>query len=290
LNLAGELKVVASHDLQGLGEDQGVPVIFRWSGPNLMPLLIPWMLILGLLALPPNRRGQAWWIWVPVVAISGAAWGARQLAATSGPTEEIVGVIGLLGSSAALGLAAAWLLGHLLQGQVRGVVFVGLLLITAVMGLINILVSQEVDPLGAGVMGVGTGIASFGLALSITLAGLCCRRCYSWGRLTVWVAIWLVGGWLVAMVPFSVMLWIQVPRFIGPCAPFLWGGLVGGLSFLVLLPFLVLARVNGFYGQRLAGMLGLSLGGDAAAQPPVLAPAHSASGQGEPPQRPACKP
>ena len=34
--------------------------------PALAPLLLPWLAMLGLLALKPNRCAAAWWIWLPL--------------------------------------------------------------------------------------------------------------------------------------------------------------------------------------------------------------------------------
>ena len=51
-------------------------------------------------------------------------------------------------------------------------------------------------------------------------------------------------------------------------------GVATGITFGVLLPFLVLSFANGFYRERLKGLL--HLGGVAA--PPVITPADAGSG------------
>jgi hypothetical protein len=247
-------------------------VIYRWTMPSLMPLLVPWLAILGLLALPGNRNAQAWWIWAPLGLVAGLVLGVNRLAENFSPAGEAISTGGLLVTSAAFGLAAAWLLGRTLKGQVRGLVFVALLLIVTVVGLANILVSQEADAMEATAMGVGMGLGSLGLALALTLAALCCRRRYSFGRLTSWTLLWLLGGWLLGMIPFCVLLAVQQTGFVGWYAPLLVGSMIAGCSFAVLLPFLALAGLNGFYRDRVAGMLGLTCPGAEPGNPPTMTP------------------
>ena len=57
----GDLTVVPVADLGGLGAREGLPAHYDWAAPNPIVPLLPWLLVLGLLLLPPNRCGQAWW-------------------------------------------------------------------------------------------------------------------------------------------------------------------------------------------------------------------------------------
>ena len=36
-----------------------------------MPQFLPWLAILALLGLKRNRCASAWWIWVPLLCVSG---------------------------------------------------------------------------------------------------------------------------------------------------------------------------------------------------------------------------
>jgi len=40
---------------RGLGSKDGSPVAYEWVLPGVAPLLLPWLAILGLLTLKPNR-------------------------------------------------------------------------------------------------------------------------------------------------------------------------------------------------------------------------------------------
>ena len=66
LTAGGKLTIVASSDLGALGSKEGLPVTYNWVLPSVAPLLLPWLVILGLLALKPNRRAAAWLIWLPL--------------------------------------------------------------------------------------------------------------------------------------------------------------------------------------------------------------------------------
>ena len=66
LTAGGKLSIVASSDLGALGSKEGLPVTYNWVLPSVAPLLLPWLVILGLLALKPNRCAAAWLIWLPL--------------------------------------------------------------------------------------------------------------------------------------------------------------------------------------------------------------------------------
>ena len=68
--------MVAYADLGGLGSKQGAPVVYDWVPPSLMPQFLPWLAILALLLLKPNRCASAWWIWVPLACVAGVACAA----------------------------------------------------------------------------------------------------------------------------------------------------------------------------------------------------------------------
>ena len=103
------MKVAAYADLGGLGTKQGPPVAFVWRMPNFLPMLLPWLVVLALLALPSNRSARAWWIWAPLVGVAllGSVLGAAVGAADN---EELSSSAQAAGA-AAFGLAAVWLLG-----------------------------------------------------------------------------------------------------------------------------------------------------------------------------------
>ena len=84
--MKGELKVVANADLGALGANQGPPSFYMWRERPLSflrafsPRVVPWLAILGLLFLKPNRCRQAWWVWLPLLAVAGLALGVVKFA------------------------------------------------------------------------------------------------------------------------------------------------------------------------------------------------------------------
>jgi len=229
------------------------------------PYLLPWLALLGLLMLKPNRTAQAWWIWLPPAWAVGLEAGLR-------PVLEFFPAQGLemmleVFNSLALGLAAVWLLSPRLRHRSRFLVFLRMLLTAALMSAFVYAVRQEAAPADLAYLGVCVLVS----VAALSLAGRACRRCYRPLRLTLWLLGCNVAVWLVLATPLFVMALLQVG--IGP-----WPGLLGGVlalgaaTFATMLPFLILAFTNRFFRERLKAMLGLV--GD---MPPV-APLATAPG------------
>jgi hypothetical protein len=85
--MARRLKVVASADVGEMGTKQGPPVFCEWAAPSAIPQLLPWLAILALLMLKPNRRASAWWIWAPLGFLAVATT-ASQFVLESLPSSE----------------------------------------------------------------------------------------------------------------------------------------------------------------------------------------------------------
>lgn len=98
-------------------------------------------------------------------------------------------------------------------------------------------------------MGLPRGSAA---AARRTLAGRSCRGRFGRLRLSLWWFVWTTTGWLAFFVVMSVTAghgpWLQMA---------LAWLMVSGVTFGVLLPFLVLSLANGFYLGRLMELLHL---------------------------------
>ena len=85
-----------------------------------------------------------------------------------------------------------------------------------------------------------------------------------------WLSLWLIAAlvvvWLLVIGPFFIIAMLSSGGRIPALALFEIAGAAAGIAFGVLLPFLVLSFVNGFYRERLKALLHL---GDMAA-PPVI--------------------
>ena len=96
----------------GLGARDGRPVACNWTGAISLSQLLPWLAILALLALKPNRCWSAWWIWVPLLCLSAGSDGLQLglQSQRSGVPKEIFNAICCVPVALAFGLAATWLL------------------------------------------------------------------------------------------------------------------------------------------------------------------------------------
>jgi hypothetical protein len=259
--------VVAYADLGGLGAKQGAPVGYDWAMPSLMPQVLPWLAILALLMLKPNRCASAWWILIPLACVGGVACLPEPVLEIlpSSQFEIFLELIGALG----FGLAAVWLLSSYLAWKHRLLAFLGILLAQGVFGTFAYLVRKGSEGLGAETLQIGVFLAASVLVIAVALAlsGLVCRGQYCWLRLSLWLMAALVVVWLLVIGPFFIIALISSGGNVPALALFGIVGGAAGITFGVLLPFLVLSFANGFYRERLMGLLHL---GDVA-QPPIIA-------------------
>ena len=254
---AGELKIVAVSDLGGLGAKEGSPVSYNWTLPNLLPVLLPWLGILCLLLLKPNRCAQAWWIWAPVgcVAAIASALQSELSFVPSALLDVISGAAGALG----FGLAAVWLVSSYVGWKHRLLALVGILLALGGFSLAAFVIRQGLEGAwlemfqGGILLAAGIGVTSVAMAL----AGLACRGRYGPVRLSLWLIAALLVLWLMVIGPFFVLAMISSSGNVPVIA--LIGAVLctAGICFALLLPFLMLSFANGFYRERLKGLLHL---------------------------------
>ena len=180
--------------------------------------------------------------------------------------EMFLELIGALG----FGLAAVWLLSSYLGGKHRMLAFLGILLAQGGFSLLAFVARQGGEGVGPETLQVGLFLAVSAVVISValSLAGLVCRGRYGWLRLSLWLVVALAVVWLLVIGPFFIVAVFSSGGNVPALALFAVVGVPTGLTFGVLLPFLVLSFANGLYRERLQGLL--HLGGEAS--PPVIAP------------------
>jgi hypothetical protein len=273
------LSVVATADLGGLGSTQGPGTIYNWTRPSLLPVLLPWMFLLGLLTLKPNRHGQAWLIWVPVGLLFGvAALVAGGLVAGLMPGDTPSQALDMLTASVialTFGLGAVWLVIPYLGLKYRFLSFLGSLVVMAFFaGLAWVLREGLEGGIEQAVQGVIPIIGSGGIAVALALTGLACRGRYHPFRLLLLLLSALLTTWLLVTVPFLIIALIA-NQGSPPLDGFLaFLGMITLLSFAVVLPFLVLSFASVFYRDRLKAFLKLGTGAPPLIpiEPPVAEP------------------
>lgn len=254
--MAGELQVAAYADLGGLGTKQGPPSTFVWTVPNLLPVLLPWLVVLALLALPSNRTARAWWIWLPLAAL--ALLGGGLGAAADGLDNETIGYSLHAAFAAAFGLTVVLLLGAPLARCWRALGIVLTALSFAAVSLLAFIT----NPLWERVLELSFLVIFWLLsgmvfAGALSLTGWMCRRRFSAVRVLLRLPFCLWGMWLVA----GSLLAGVVTLVSG--GGFDWRGFAVGsvvlalVSFGVILPFLILSFACPFYRERLKDLLRL---------------------------------
>ena len=243
---------------------------YNWSLPNLAPLLVPWLAVLVLLALKPNRRASAWWIWLPLglfAAVEAALSGSFGFLPESA-TDMLVGLVTALG----FGLAAVWLLATYLVQRYRVVTWLCILAALIGFSALTFAAKQSWDP-EALAGAVALLIVSFVLSLALTLASVFCRSRYRPIRLLMWLLIALLGMWTVLSAPFVVIgLILSHAGLSGSAVLGVTMGVLitAGISGAIFLPFLVLSFANTLFRERLKQLLHVKI-----EAPPVVSAAPS---------------
>jgi hypothetical protein len=242
---------VASSDLGALGSKAGSPIAYNWVMPGIAPLLLPWLAILGLLALKPNRCAGAWLIWLPL--------GCVFLLTLAPPAILPSGTDFFLDAIAALavGLAAVWLLSNYLRQQHRLLTFLCVLLALAGFSLFAAVAKQglsllEIESLQIGIV-LAVGVLASTVALS--LVGLINRSRFRPLGLYPWLLIFLLGIWLVIAAPFFLFAVISSGGNISWSDFFIPILAVATANFVTLLPFLILSSASPFFRERLKALL-----------------------------------
>jgi hypothetical protein len=268
LTAAGKLTIVASLDIGALGPREGQPLTCNWVPPGLGPLLLPWLAILGLLVLKPNRCAAAWWIWLPLGCV--IAFTVALLPMVPSDAGFILDVIAAL----AFGLGAVWLLSDYLRRPQRFVTFLCLLLALAAFSALAFAPRLDWDfsrETMVSVILLAAGVLVSAAALS--LAGLLCRGRGRHVGLYGWLLILLIAIWLVIAAPFFVLQMMTVTGGSAGWSEFFAPVLaVAVVHFAMLLPFLILSLASPFYRQRLKALLQLE-----AQTPPMMTPVPDAT-------------
>jgi len=266
--------------LGGLGETEGPPAICNWTTAGLVPRLLPWLVMLALLGLKPNRGWSAWWIWLPLACVAGGCH-CLKLASQGTSNALVEGTLGLfleVPVALTLGLAALWLLVPYLDCRHPFRAFLGMLTVLAGFTVFSFAarvgwglgvepIASLLDPrhcaatANAGMMGLPFVVPLVlpipGLAAAIVLCGLACQGRYRPFGLYLRLFVSLLAVWVgmsVLLYVFWRIAWPGGTEF----APFIPVGLIMAVvTFVILLPSLVLSSISSFFRERLKTLLHL---------------------------------
>jgi len=242
-----------------------------------MSPLLPWLAILALLALKPNRGWSAWWILLPLAGLA-AGWHCLALALQSSDTglpEGMLEVFLDVPVAWGFGLAALWLLASYLGDCGRLRTFLGGVAVLAVFMVFSFAAqvgwSVETEPImslidprssdtaSAGVMGfpllVPLLVPAAVFAAALALCGLACRGRYR--PFAQW--LWLFSSLLAVWVAASALLYRLCPMgLLGNVGYGLFLGIglfMLAVTFATLLPFLILSAASRLFRERLKMLL-----------------------------------
>jgi hypothetical protein len=266
--------------LGDLGATEGPPATCNWTTAGLVPQLLPWLVMLALLALKSNRGWSAWWISLPLACLAGGCH-CLKLASQGTSNALVEGALGLcleVPVAVALGLAALWLLAPYLDCRHRFRAFLGILTVLVVLTVFSFVarvgwglgvepIASLLDPrhcaatANVGVMGLPFVVPLVlpipGLAAAIVLCGLACQGRYRPSGLYPRFFVSLLAVWVgmsVLLYAFWRIVWPGGTEF----APFIPVGLfMAVVTFALLLPFLILSSISPFYRERLKALLHL---------------------------------
>ncbi len=242
-----------SQDIGDLGPATGSIIEYEWPLYWHLAGLVPFLIVLGLLIRSANRNRHAW---LALVALAGSAaiiYAPIKVLELIGWAPPLDGINAFL-----CGVAALWLLGDVF-GQIKRLPAMALALgVMMAFSLIETLLRGNRD-----MTLLYMAIASLVPGLVLILTAFWCRRRYGRGRfigmlilasllvvllvvLTTAIVFILSMGW------FSSGVWISL--LIG--AP-IASGIMGGLLFLLLLPYVLLSFYNETYQQRFLSALRL---------------------------------
>jgi len=234
--------------------------------------VLPWLALLLLFLPQRNRPAAAWLVWPALFA--GLGLGVvlpRLINLIAGQTDDIFGEAA---RGLAFGLATVWLLSPYLARQHRFLTFLGILVSLGISSEIAFAFAQDWGNSDSETFfsGVAIVVCALILSLGLSFAGLLCRKRYGAARLALWCAFCILAATLVVMVPF--LVWAEIVSRGSVMLGELLGGILilAAVNYLLLLPFLALSWISGFYRERLKILLRLGSG----EIPPVIASAHGA--------------
>ncbi len=229
------------------------------------PRLLPWLVILGLGLLRPNRRLQAWLVWLPVAVVAGLGFG---IARWIDPNNEGGRLLAeCLPTALAFGWAAALLLVPSVSAKSPRGPFTFLLLALGIFSLFSLAAGHDwkTETFMQFFVAVALEFIVFAVAAALSLAARSLSKRFTMSRLFCWFALWSLVVWLALGIPLVTLTLLSSGEGTAPVA-----GVVGCcwcISFVVSLAFLVLAAAVPCYRQRLRDLL----------QPTQPAPAPAAT-------------
>jgi hypothetical protein len=232
----------------------------------MLPEVFPWLALLGLFLLKPNRSARAWWIWLPLLVVFAVELGLSVVLNGLLPSE-VLDIFCQVARALAFGIAAVWLASPFLGGNSRFLTSLKMLLVQASFSLFTYICRQDWEGASGEIVAglIYLGIFVLGLVAALSLAGRTCRRHFHPLGLSLCLFGWLIVCFVVMSFPFAIFAFVEAGGQV-------WVALgiailiSVGVQFALVLSFLILSFKNSFYRERLRQLLKL----ETPSVPPVL--------------------
>jgi len=247
---------VASNDLGDLGPKESSPVTYKWSlVDNIIGLAVWVVLVLAFVLFRANRSGKALLILIPVLVVNVLWIGVKKV---TGMPSSSAGQFDVMFNAFTIGLATVWLLSHRFAGLNRFVVFLLTVVAMSLTYALSILSYSGLEFTEETMM-----LAVFFFAvmvaalLAFALTGWRCRKNYSPLRFMLWLALWCPVLCLLAMFAYVLAIVVIMHQSISTGQLFtqipIVGLLIGGVLYLLLLPYMILVLNSDLFRSRFYG-------------------------------------
>jgi hypothetical protein len=247
---------VALNDLGDLGSKESEPVTYTWNFIDNITGLAVWVVLVGAFVLfKENRSGKALLILVPLLAVNILWLGFKKV---TGMQSSQAAMFDVMLNSFTIGVATVWLVSHKFAGLNRFVIF---LLTMLTMSLTNALstlsytgfeFTQETM-----VMAVFSFIVMVTAILAFALTGWRCRKKYTALRFMLWLTLWCPALCLIATFAYALIFIMTTSQSIPISALFIQfpivGLIIGGILYLLLLPYMILVLNSDLFRRRFYG-------------------------------------
>jgi hypothetical protein len=259
----GTLNFVASEDLGDLGSDLNRANEFTWHWYYSAPAMLPWLILVLALILPKaNRHIKAWQILIPVLNIyilwKIILWAIEKNAPPSNSTQQFEMLI----LSLCLATAILWLLSHTRSTQTGIIRFLRAVGILAVIGSVSILCFQGTTNQESAMFLVIVTLLELSFVFSMVWARRLCKQTYKpvafmFRLLPCTVVVGIVGIFVAQIIMFTII--IQSPPSLTEMllSSLMGGSILAVMLYVINLPFLILAAIAPFYGERFQRYLNL---------------------------------
>lgn len=260
MTVFGQLRIVPSANMAGLGPHEGQPSVYQWHWYYSARGLLPWLvLVVAAVSIKANRNCRTLLILLPLAVVSLAYLLFRMVMSSSSAMQ-----FDLLFYPLAIGITLLWLAAPVLgryRSIMRLLMALALMMGVAALGLVSSgTESSEATTLLLTILAFLGAVAILAPVGAARLSG----RSVHPVVFMLWLAVWMVVGSSIATlgtlgVAMSVLSWglsmSELLRLVPQLITF--AAILGVSLYLLYLPYMLLGFVSPFFRTRLRTCLNM---------------------------------